>query len=202
MNASICSVFDACAAATGKVFRRPQRGSVTKCPFHDDRQASFSISEEKGTFCCFAGSCALKGGVLDAPVAFGIAKDRSESAKWLAQRGLIPQAHGRGFRTITAPHRRYTDAAALAPDLRVRRHFALDDLRAAIGEVRLRTVRDHIAELRYAREQGEGDGRALLRCMAVYEAAQRVSGDDAIVALARATFPQFFENDPLEAICS
>lgn len=201
MNASILSVFEACAAATGKAFRRPQRGSVTKCPFHDDRQASFSISDAKGVFRCFAGSCALQGGVLDAPVAFGIARDRKEAARWLAQRGLIPQAQGTGFRAIVAPNRVYTEAKALSTGARVWRHFALEDLRAAIGDIRLRTVRDHIAEMRYEREKRDGDGMALLRCMAVYEASKRVVGDTEIVALARNTFPQFFHDDPLEGVC-
>jgi hypothetical protein len=195
VNASILSVFEACAAATGKPFRRPMRGTQTKCPLHDDGTASLSINDAKGTFNCFAG-CA-RGGILDAPIAFGIAKDRKESSKWLAQRGLIPQAQSTGFRTITAPNRIYTDATALSAGDRVWRHFAIQDLRAFIGEVRLRTVRDHIAELRYERDRKEGDGMALLRCMAVYEASKHASEPSSVVRLARDTFPQFFAGDPL-----
>lgn len=197
MNASILSVFEACAAATGRSFRRPQRGTQTKCPLHDDRTASLSVNDTKGTFNCFAGSCAAHGGILDVPVAFGISRDRKEAAKWLAQRGLIPQAQSTGFRTITAPNRVYTDPKALSVDMRVWRHFALHDLRAMIGDLRLRTVRDLIAEMRYERERKDGDGMALLRCMAIYEASKRVRGDAQIVTLARDTFPQFFANDPL-----
>lgn len=197
MNASILSVFDACAAATGRSFRRPIRGTQTKCPLHDDRTASFSIDDKKGVFQCFAGSCAVKGGILDVPVAFGIAKDRSEAAKWLGARGLIPQAQGRGFSTITAPNRIYTDVKKLSAGERVWRHFAIQDLWLAIGDVRLRTVRDHIAEMRYERNRAEGDGMALLRCMALYEASKCVSDDAQIARLARETFPQFFLGDPL-----
>ena len=200
MNASILSVFEACAAATGRSFRRPQRGTVTKCPVHDDRTASLSVNEAKGGFKCFAGSCAVQGGVLDVPIAFGIAKDRKEAAKWLSQRGLIPQAQSTGFRTIAAPNRIYTDAKALPVGARVWRYFALEDLRAAVGDLRLRTVRDAIAEMRYEREKKDGDGMALLRCMAVYEASKRIQmPPSAVVQLARDTFPQFFVNDPLEA---
>jgi hypothetical protein len=199
MNASILSIFEACSAATGRSFRHPQHGTSTKCPIHDDRTASLSVNESKGTFYCFAGSCAIKGGVLDVPVAFGIAKDRKEAAKWLSERGLIPKAQSTGFRTITAPNRVYTNPKALSVDMRVWRHFALEDLRVEIGDLRLRTVRDHIAEMRYEREKKDGDGTALLRCMAAYEASKRVSDPSVVVALARDTFPQFFVNDPLEA---
>ena len=197
MNASILSVFEACAAATGRPFRRPRYGTSTKCPIHDDRTASLSVNESKATYFCFAGSCAIKGGVLDVPVSFGIVKDRKESAKWLSARGLIPQAQSTGFRTITAPNRKYTDAKLLAVEVRVWRYFALEDLRAAVGDLRLRTVRDAIAEMRYERERKDGDGMALQRCMALYEASKRLKDDAEIVQLARDTFPQFFANDPL-----
>lgn len=199
MNASILSIFDACAAATGRVFRRPQRGTVTKCPLHDDRTASFSVNEDKGVFRCFAGSCAIQGGVLDVPIVFGIAKDRKEAAKWLAERNLIPRSQGNGFRVITAPNRIYTDAKTLSTDARVWRHFAIEDLRSVIGDMRLRAARDIIAEMRYERDKRDGDGMPLLRCMAVYEASKRAIGDAVIVQLARDTFPQFFVNDPLKA---
>lgn len=198
MNASITSIISASAIAIGSSYFKHQRvNALSKCPLpgHNDSSPSFSVNESKGVFHCFG--CGAQGGVLDVPVAFGIAKDRKEASKWLSERGLIPQAQGNGFRTIAAPNRIYTDPKTLEAGDRVWRHFALEDLRAAIGEMRLRTVRDHIAEMRYQRHQKEGDGMALLRCMAVYEATKRVQSPSEVVKLARDTFPQFFVNDPL-----
>jgi hypothetical protein len=197
MNASVRSIFSACSASTGRPFILPQRGNA-KCPFHRDSTASLSVNESKGVWNCFG--CGLRGGVLDVPIAFGIVDGRSESARWLADRGLIPPAQADGFGTIVAPNRLYTDAKALAVDVRVWRALALMDLEQIIGSIRVRAARDHIAELRWQRDQQEGDGMALLRCAAVYEASMVTRGDANIVQLARDTFPECFVNDPLSEV--
>lgn len=67
------------------------RGSqtVAPCPAagHIDRHPSCSINLEKNVFYCH--SCGAHGGVLDLWVVAGYAKDRSEAASSLRNRGLM-----------------------------------------------------------------------------------------------------------------
>ncbi len=49
---------------------------VGLCPFHDDRQPSFSANVSKNAFQCFAGSCKKKRNILD----FGANKKRLDVA--------------------------------------------------------------------------------------------------------------------------
>jgi len=83
MTGSILDVLTACAMATGRSFTPPIRGRLTMCPYHVNKKTpALSISEEKGLFHCHG--CGVKGGLLDAVIAFDLASNRTESSRWLA----------------------------------------------------------------------------------------------------------------------
>ncbi len=160
MNASITAVVTRCASLAGTTYAPPRTGTraVSRCPLpgHNDSTPSFSVREDWQSFKCF-GACGDngKGGILDVPIAFGLARDRSEAARFLADLGLIPPSDSsRGTGLRAAPQQtptEYTDHDALPFELRVDRALALWALEEQIGTVRLRAGRDLIAEMRAAR---------------------------------------------------
>jgi hypothetical protein len=155
VNGSITAVFTACSAASGRPFTAPKRGSVTLCCFHEDRLASLSISEAKGTFHCFAASCGRQGGILAVPIAFGLARNVTDSSRWLAERNLIAKADHSLAGAPSAPRatpRSYTRPEELPEELADLRRVALRDLVEEVGSIRFRAVRDAIAEIRAERE--------------------------------------------------
>lgn len=163
MTGSVTAVFAACAAATGRPFQPPARGTTTRCPLHDDGQASLSLREDRGTFRCFAASCIASSksaqlpgfGIVDVPIAFGIVADRTAASTWLSDRNLIPPPAGssRALRTpVPRPRRTYTDSSTLPPLVRLTRLEALLDLFKAVGGTAMRRGQAAIAEMRAARE--------------------------------------------------
>ena len=124
------------------------------CPYHLNKKTpALSISEEKGLFHCHG--CGVKGGLLDAVIAFDLASNRTEASRWLAERALIPPSDTtRGTRNDRAfiPRVSYTKTALLDDDSRHFRTSALLDALDVIGPTALRFVRDYIATMRYRRE--------------------------------------------------
>ena len=156
MQGSIIDVFRACAAATGSVWAPPKRtvSSVVMCPLHKNKNTpALSISDSNGVWKCHAGCGG--GGILDVPIAFGLAIDRTEASRWLAERALIPPTDTtRGTKNDRAfiPRVSYTKTALLDDDSRHFRTSALLDALDVIGPTALRSVRDYIATMRYRRE--------------------------------------------------
>ncbi len=78
----------------GVKLRRSGRGFTGCCPFHDDRNPSFSIYFSPGggwSFKCFAGSCGLSGDVIDfiGLMRFGKMWDAQDPDKFKAALGLL-----------------------------------------------------------------------------------------------------------------
>ncbi len=161
MTGSIVAVFQACAAASGRAWTPPKRAgaAVVMCPLHANRNTpALSISDASGLWNCHAGCGG--GGLLDAPVAFGLANDRSGSARWLSERRLIPDAdRARGAQSdrVFVPRATYTRYADLDDASRYFRTAALLDAYDVIGPIALRAARDYIATMRYQRERIEHD---------------------------------------------
>lgn len=97
------------------------------CPFHDDRNQTFSVNEAKLTFRCYAARCGCSGGVLDFVVQLGGATTRGEAFERLADMTGVKLPHRRSKpdatfrRKAPAPLRRPVDplereAAAKADD--------------------------------------------------------------------------------------
>ena len=160
MQGSVIDVFKACSAATGSAWVPPKRtvASVVMCPLHKNRNTpALSISDSNGVWKCFAGCGG--GGILDVPIAFGLAADRTESSRWLAERLLIPATDTtRGAnhnRAAFIPRVSYTKHSFLDDESRIFRTTALLDALDVIGPIALRAARDYIATMRFRRELAE-----------------------------------------------
>jgi len=131
----------------------------------------------------------VKGGIIDAPIAFGIVKTRTEASRWLADRGLIAAtdaSKANGPREPRTPPRLYTNRDRLPPDVAGLRTLSLLTLLDEIGALRLRVARDAIAEMRYQRAAERGCGCSLRMFQAIAFAREELPDADAHAIVARA----------------
>ena len=153
MSISITTIFEACCRVTGK--RLETRGKFAKCVFHESKAYQLGLSEERMAWHCFSGKCPTpKGGYLDVPVAFGIARDRAEAARWLSDQRLIPPREKSADwkpRVVRVPKRAFVQFTQLTREQAEVYIEAQVLLRETLGRMVHHVLHNYSAELRYAR---------------------------------------------------
>src|SRR5579862_2534414 len=95
-SVSITDVLRRISQQTHKLFVEPtdsKRNIPCIAATHEDSTASLHVAANDRVFFCH-GLCNGGGGIIDAPVFFGLAADKKESLAWLVSEGFLEPSAG------------------------------------------------------------------------------------------------------------